>query len=394
MIRKLTKTAAGKVLFYSAAAVCLAATARLATTLCFAADTGAQETSVQLAALLALSGSATEQGEWIAKGLELGLEKAERTYGRKLGLLIEDTGGDPKTALSAYQSLRARAAFPVVFSYGSGVGVALTPVVNRDHVVQFGLATAAPAYRTPDDYTFRNFPSAELEARFLVRSIHEKLGTTKIGILQINNEYGMGSAKAFRGEFEQKGGTVLFEESIEPGNTDFKSTLLKLKSTPAQFIYLASYPTEGALILKQMRELGITAQVIASVAILGSKNFLELAGAGSEQLLVATSAPVYLGNTEPSVREFVDAYRQKYHDEPGVQHIFAARAYDAALLTAEAVQNCTTPTADCIRDFLFSVKGYHGASGILTFDRNGDVDNKFSLQKIENGKFTAIDTEQ
>jgi len=360
----------------------------------YSADRDINKNPVNLAALLALSGSTAEQGEWIAKGLALGLEKAERRHGRKFTLLVEDTAGDPKTALSAYQSLHARTTFPVVFSFGSGVGVALTPVVNRDRVVQFGLATATPAYRTPDDYTFRNFPSAELEARFLVRLINDKLAATEIGILKINNEYGMGSAKAFREQFEQLGKTVLFEETFEPGNTDFKSALVKLRSTPAKLIYLAAYPSEGALILKQMRELGITAQVIASVAILGSKNFLELAGAGSEQLLVATSAPVYLGNSEPSVLEFVDDYRRKYLEEPGLQHIFAARAYDAAMLIADAVEQCRSASSDCIKEYLFSVKNYRGASGVLTFDRHGDVENEFSLQRVINGKFTAFDSDE
>jgi branched-chain amino acid transport system substrate-binding protein len=142
-------------------------------------------------------------------------------------------------------------------------------------------------------------------------------------------------------------------------------------------------------VLKQARQLWITAQFIASVAILGAKNFQELAGEGAEGLYFSSSTPAFLNSKEPSVRKFIELYRTKYHEEPGVQHVFAARAYDAAILAAKALTKCGEES-DCIRDYLFAVKNYSGASGSITFDRNGDVANTFSLQRVIHGQFTPV----
>lgn len=352
-------------------------------------DGNAEPKSLLTAAFIPLTGSAAEQGEWIARGLELGREQVARRYGVSIHLRQEDTVADPKTAVSAYQSLRAREDFKVAFTYGSGVGIALSAPTNRDKVIQFGLATATPAYRSPDDFTFRNFPSAELEAAFLVHTTLADLGARELGIIKIENDFGIGSAKAFRAEYEKNGGKVIFEESIEPGATDFRSLLTRLRRFNAAVIYIAAYPGEGALFLKQARQLGIGAQFVASVAILGAKNFTDLAGEGAEGLLISSSTPAFLESKEPSVLEFVKLYREKYREEPGVQHIFAARAYDAMILIGQGYKKCGNDNTECLRDFLFGVKDFIGASGTLTFDRNGDVQNSFSLQQIKSGHLVA-----
>ncbi|MBN8548146.1 MAG: ABC transporter substrate-binding protein [Deltaproteobacteria bacterium] len=342
--------------------------------------------ALQTAAFLPFTGSAAEQGEWIRAGLELGRDKALSALGVSIEIQYEDTVADPKTAMSAYQGLRSRDDFKIAFSYGSGVGIALTAPVNRDKVIQIGLATASPAYRTPDDYTFRNFPSAELESAFLVSKTLNDLHGKEIGIVKIDNDFGVGAAKSFRAEYEKQGGRVLFEESIEPGSTDFKSLVTRLRQYNARYIYIAAYPSEGAQFLKQARQLGMSAQFIASVAILGAKNFQDLAGSGAEGLLISTSTPVFLASKEPSVIEFVNQYREKFHEEPGIQHIFAARAYDAMLLSAHAFKACGKADTDCMREYLFQTRNFIGASGTLSFDRNGDVSNTFSLQQVRNGR--------
>lgn len=343
-----------------------------------------------LAALLPLTGSAAEQGDWIRRGLELAAHYDEQANPGGLPLSTEETNADPKTAISAYRNLRTRFSVPIVFTYGSGVGVALSPLVNNDHVIQIGLATASPAYSSPEDYTFRVFPSAELEASFLVNAMLEQLSAQVVAIIKIQNEYGVGSAKAFRAEYENRGGKVIADEVIEPNGADYRATLLRVKQLNPKTIYLAVYPGEGAVLLKQAREIGLTAPFVASVAILGSKEFLKIAGKAAEGLIVATSSPVFRNSSDEAIKTFVDRYQERFGEEPGVQHIFAARGYDAMNLARQALRACASKEPDCIRDFLFGIKDYHGAGGRITFDRNGDMQSSFSLQVIRAGEFHSF----
>lgn len=352
--------------------------------------TAESKDSFHVVALIPLTGSAAEQGAWIRDGLKLGAERARTELGVDVQVAYEDTAADPKTAINAYQNLRSREPFDLFFTYGSGVGIALSPASNRDKVVQIGLATASPAYRSPDDYTFRNFPSAELEAAFMVHYVLRDRGARSVGIVRIENDYGIGSSSAFRKEFETNGGTVLFEEAVEPNTTDFKSVLTKIRAVKPQLIFLAVYPNEGALLLRQARQLGIASQFVASVAILGSKEFVKLAGGGAEGLLISTSTPIFLESTSPVVKRFVARYREALGEDPSVQAIFAARAYDAVFLAAQAFKACGTGHAECLKDTLFKVRNFDGASGSITFDRFGDISNNFSMMQFRDGAFRSV----
>lgn len=345
---------------------------------------------VKAAALLPLTGSAAEQGAWILAGLKLGVLEAKKKFSADISITLEDTAADPKQAINAYKKIQSSDAVSIVFTYGSGVGVALSPVANKDKVVQIGLATATPAYRSANDYNLRNFPDAELDSQFIIDISKKHFQNAKVAILYINNEFGSGAAAAFKKKWLEGRGEIVYEDSVEPGATDLRSQLLKLKSKEPTLIYLALYPAEGAIILRQSYEIGIKAKKIASVAILGGRNFFELAGKGAEGLLIASSTPVFMESTEMEVKDFVSRYKITYNEEPGLQHIYAARAYDAAMLIGELSVACGND-ATCFKEKLHQTKNYHGAGGTFSFDENGDIESSFTLQEISNGTFRTPD---
>src|SRR5436190_228397 len=138
---------------------------------------------IKLVAILPLTGSGADQAEWIKRGFEMALEEVNPKSKNKIEVIFEDSKGEAKIAIGIYSDDEEKYNSPVVFSWGSGVGIALTPLVNKDKVVQMGVATAASAYTTPDDFTFRNFPSANLEAGFLADAIINKINTRDIAVL-------------------------------------------------------------------------------------------------------------------------------------------------------------------------------------------------------------------
>lgn len=348
------------------------------------------EKKISLGALVPSTGSAAEQGQWIRQGLELAATRVNAEGRYKIDLWFEDTQADPKTALAAYKRRQMQHKVPLVFSYGSGVGLALSPVTNLDQVVQIGLATSAPAYRSKGDFTFRNFPSAELEAAFLAQATLKQFGTVPGAIIKINNDYGIGTATSFRQAVAERGGKFSFEDELDPDETDFRTMILKLKQQKPEYIFLAAYPAEAALFLRQLRELGLTTPVIASVALLGSQDFFNLVGSAAEGVLVASSSPLDLIECRGRALNFCADFEKAYSKKPSMQHIFAARAYDALLVVAEVLKNCPEPEAICLRDGLYQVKNYLGSGGDISFDEYGDVGTPFSLFRIRHANFELV----
>jgi branched-chain amino acid transport system substrate-binding protein len=266
----------------------------------------------------------------------------------------------------------------------------MSSITNKDQVIQMGVATSSPAYRSPDDYTFRNFPSADVDAAFLVKSILEKFNEKEIAIINVQNEYGVSSKKAVKDLFISKGGKVIFEDEIEPNGIDYRSIILKLKAANPKIVYFAVYPLEGAVFLKQAKSLGLSTTFIAGPAIIGSSKFMELSGNAAEGLIVVSTEPVFLKNKSTEIEEFNNSYLSKYGKRPSLEQIYAARAYDAFFLIANGIENCLNSSSECLKNYLYKVRTYPGVSGEISFDKNGDVLSKFELEVVKEGQFVEF----
>ncbi len=341
---------------------------------------------VTIGVILPLTGSGSDQGQWVKNGLELAKEELELKEGMKIDLVYEDSkGGNPKEAVTAYQAITQFHQIPAVITWGSGVGVALIPLANNDKIVQMGVATATPKYSTKDDYAFRVFPSADLEGKYNANLVYTVLGTQKVAIAHTNNDYGVGEKDAFVQEFEKLGGKIVDVEALNPEDTDFRTQILKIKELNPPLVFLAVYPKEGVLFLKQSAENALAAKTFASTAIVGGDVFKEPASEGITISLQKFDAE----SQDQVVRTFVDGYKAKYKDTPDVYH---ARAYDALYVIIDNLKKCTTAVdGTCLKNNLMSMTPHHGTTGDISFNEYGDITQaEYNLKTVTNGKLVTI----
>ena len=359
------------------------------------------EKSVTFGAILPLTGGAADQGEWARNGIKLAVDQlnhsrnsgpaAENPAPRPvIKVIFEDSRGESKAAIAAYNAMRARYDIPAIFTWGSGVGIALTPLVNRDKVIQIGIATGSPDYSTLDDFTFRTFHSNLDEAAFADSVIDRLSGGKPVAILKIQNDYGIAYGDEVRRLLEKRGKNVVFDETFAPGETDFRQLLLKMKAVNPAAIVLISYPAEGAVILAQKKQLGITAPVLASVAVLSSRSFFKLTGSAAEGLRVIVPTNRVIQETA-LMKDFVADYMEQHGEDLGIINWYAARAYDSVMVTASLLGRCPQADAACLREQLYTIKDFPGVAGPITFDRAGDIATVFTLDRINGQKFEADD---
>ncbi|MBL7661734.1 ABC transporter substrate-binding protein, partial [bacterium] len=325
------------------------------------------------------------------RGIELALGKENQLQRDSLlvNLITEDSQSDPKLALSAYQSIKQKTSFPVAITWGSGVGIALTPIVNQDKVVQIGVATASPLYSTPDDYTFRNFPASTCGSLALSKFFSEKFAGKSFYIVHNENDYGVGAAKAAHMALENVGLVIAGVESFLPTETDFRAILTRIRAKKPAVIYLASYTQPAALFIKQARELGITSQFIASEAILDGEDTWTTGGKAVEGIIVSSSSPYFEDRSNAELVKFIDQFKASYKREPNPIDYLSVRAYDSVKIILPIIDRCKSNT-ECIKQELFKVQNFHAASGLISFDVNGDIPCYFTFQRFYNGKFELV----
>lgn len=196
--------------------------------------------------------------------------------------------------------------------------------------------------------------------------------------------YGVGLKQAFGEAFKEQGGIITAEESFDQGASDFRAQLTKLKQYKPSVILLASHYVEAAQILRQAKQLGLSAQFVADAALY-SPEIVKLAGSAAEGLIL--SNPDWDPQSKrPEVITFVDAYSAKYHQLPDV---YAASGYDLIQLLTQAMRTSGT-SSDEIRNGLHAISGFNGVTGSISFDELGEVRAQYRLYQIRNGAFVPF----
>ncbi|MEM3126441.1 MAG: penicillin-binding protein activator [Candidatus Woesearchaeota archaeon] len=302
--------------------------------------------------------------------------------GKKIELVIEDSKCNPKEASTAATKLTSvDKVVAIVGELCSSATLAAAPISEAAKIVQISPASSNYKISEAGDYIFRTFPSDALQGAEGAKLI-VKLGYKKAAFFHINNDYGVGFKEVFTKNLAELGGEAVVVEQHNQGDTDFKTQLTKIKNSKPDALYLVSHPAEGAIIMKQLKELGIKIPVVSSEA-LKDESFIKNAGGAAEGVILTYPT---VDMTSSEYKEFAEEYKEYYGKEPGA---FVPEAFDAANVLFKAIE-MSDGTSEGIKNALYKIQGYKGASGEISFDEKGDVSKPYSVFKVEKGKFLEV----
>jgi branched-chain amino acid transport system substrate-binding protein len=349
---------------------------------------GTDKNEVPIGVLFPMTGDAGSYGERGRNGVDLAVREINERggiRGKKIRVIYEDSRADPKTGVSAMTKLATVDQVPVVIGdIVSAVTLAVAPTAESNKIVLLSPTSSAPAISQAGDYIFRTWPSDLAEGKAIATFAYES-GFKNVGILYMQNEYGVAIQDIFTKTLTGLGGQVTQALGYKPDETDFRSYLSKLASTKPDAIYLVSYYKDGALALKQAKELGIQSQFLATTAIEDPKIF-EVAGSAAEGVIYPLATGYDAQSTDEAIRQFRARYNEQYKAEPDW---VPAQCYDAINLLAFVMEKAGFTGPEIQRE-MAQVKGYHGVTGEITFDENGDVTKPVTIKTIKNGGFQKI----
>jgi len=349
------------------------------------------EKEIKIGAILPLTGDAAQWGIPPMKGAQLAVEEINSrggVNGKKILLKIEDDRCDPKDGVSAFKKLTMDKELKIILgAVCSSVTLAVAPIAENNKILLISPASTNPTITVAGDYIFRVIPSDDLRGKIFAEYLYNDAKIKNVAILDINNDGGVGSRNSFLKCFTELGGKIVIDESYEQGTKDVRSQLSKIKNSDVDAVLVISYPSDTILTLKQTKELKLQKPLYFLTEAVEDPNVLKESGNTSEGI-------VYILPAEPEgmqVSEFKKSYRAKYDTKP---ELFAAEAYDIINLIANAIslQDIDFVSTENIRDYLYNMKNYQGASGIITFDHNGDVLKPMAIKKIINGQPTVLKT--
>lgn len=343
--------------------------------------------TIKIGVIATLTGVGAYQGQQELRGLELARDEINMKggiNGKLIEFIIEDSKADPKEAVRVFQKLIS--VDNVTFIIGdswSSTTVALVPLANENNVILISPLTLLNEL-SHDDYFFRTIPAVQNMMEPLARHAYESLESRRVGILRQQTPFGVEHAQYFKAAFEKLGGVVVGEESFPLSQTDVRTEITKLKSSnPDTILNLhGTGPVLGSL-MKQAKELGLDVKWISSF---GAQNIPLVKEFGTVVEGLDYPYPYDGDANSESIRDFNRQYQERFNELPDLT---AANSYDALMVLAHGIETSGGNTLN-VKQELLKIKDYHGASGVFSFDHNGDVKKPIIIKQIRDGKFVKV----
>lgn len=310
----------------------------------------------------------------------------------KIELVEVDNKSDKTEAVNAAQKLVSEKVSVVLGSYGSGISIAAGQIFADAKIPAIGCSCTNPQVTQGNDFYFRVCFLDPFQGTVMANYATDNGAKTAAIITQLGDDYSSGLGSFFKTAFSDLGGSIVSEEQFQTNQTDFKAILTNIKAQNPDIIFAPSSITTAPLIIKQARELGITATIAAGDTWENS-TIIENAGDSAEGVVLST----FFDEAEPANDEaaaFIEGFKTylKENKQEEIIPAVSALGYDSYLAAIKAIENAGSTDTTAIRDALKDVS-IDGVTGSISFDENGDANKDMAFIKtIEGGKFKFLTT--
>lgn len=331
--------------------------------------------TIKIGANLELSGEVASYGQSISEGMELAIEEINASGGvdgKKIKVVKVDNKSDNAEAASAATRLTSQEnVLAIIGAATSGNTIAQAQIANDTKTILLSPSGTAPNVTENEDgsineYVFRTSYIDPFQGTVAANFAAKELGVKTAAIYSDSaSDYAKGLAAAFKETFQKAGGKIVAEESYVAGDTDFRSTLTRIKSANPEFVFIPGYYEEVGLIVKQARESGVTVPLMGADGW-DSPTLVDLAG---KDALNNTFITNHYSAQDPDIKiqEFVTKFKEKYKDKS--PDAFNALGYDSVYLLVDAIKRAGSLDREAVKDALAETKDISLVTGVVTIDK-------------------------
>lgn len=308
----------------------------------------------------------------------------------KVQLVIADNKSDKVEAANAAQRLVDKDKIKVMLgSWGSGFSIAAGPIVQDAKVPAIGLSCTNPLVTKDNPYYFRVCFIDPFQGTVMANYAYKNLNAKNAVIIrEVSNDYSVGLAQFFVTAFKAltaNQDAILSELNYNTGDQDFTAQLTTVKALNPDVIFAPGNYTESALIIKQARELGITAPFLGGDTW-ETPEFIDVGKEAVEGATLSTFFDVQ-GATSELAQEFLAQYRDQYKKEPAA---VTALGFDGYRVALDAIARAGSLDTEKIRDAIAETNGFDGVAGAVTLDAEGDATKPAFIKTVKDGEFSYL----
>ena len=360
------------------------------------AQQGVSKNEILIGTIQDISGPLAAFGKAVRQGMLLRIEELNEQggiHGRKLKLVSEDSGYDPKRAVLAAQKLvNQDKVFIVAGHIGTAQNNAAMPIQFEKNIVNFLPVTAAREMYEPLNRLKYSFAVTYYDQMrtWLPKLVKEK-SSKKVCAIYQDDEFGLEVLRGAEAGLKGINMEVAEKTSYKRGATDFSSQVARMKGAGCDMVVLGTIIRETIGTIGESRKTGFSPVFVGTSAAY-TELIHKLGGPAMNGVYASMTAQVpYLDEASQPLRFWATKYKTKFNEDPTVFSAYGYLIIDAfAQAATKAGTNLTTDSFIKAMDTMSFPTDIFG-SPPMTFSATKRLGSDSSrLSQITDGKWKVI----
>jgi branched-chain amino acid transport system substrate-binding protein len=350
--------------------------------------------TIKIGAIFAVTGPASFLGAPESKTAKMLVDEINAKggiNGKKLQLIIKDSGANPEKAISfTKQLIEEEKVFAIIGPSTSGETMKIKNICENAKTILVSCAAAEVIVNPVAKYVFKT-PQKDSHAVMKIYETMKKMGISKIGVICGNTGFGKAGKNQLESIASKYGIKIVISEVYDKKSTDLTGVLTKVKAKNVQAVVNWSIVPAQSIVAKNMKQLNMNVPLFQSHGF-GNIKYARQAGKAGEGIIFPAGRLLIADKLDDSNKQkklllgYKKNYESKFKEDVST---FGGHAYDAVLILSEAIKKGGTDK-EKVRAAIENIKGLAGTAGVFNFsptDHNGLGIDAFVMMTVKGDRF-------
>ncbi len=357
---------------------------------------GVSKNEIVIGTLQDLSGPLVGFSKQLVAGMTMRVDEINAQGGidgRKLKLVVEDSGYDPKKAVLGTQKLVQRdKIFAMVGTIGTPVAIPSMPILFEKNIPHLFPLTAAremyePLHKLKYSFAATYYDQMRSGVKYLVK----QKGAKKVCTLYQDDDFGLEVMRGAEAGLKEINMALAEKTTYKRGATEFSSQIARMKDAGCDLVVLGTIIRETLGAIGTARKLGWNVDFLGSSAAY-TELIHKLGGPAMNGFYATNTVNIpYLDDASKNVREWANRYKERTKEDPGVFSVYGYEVVDLfAQIVAKTGANLTTDSFVKAIEKFSSPRDMFGSDAFSFTPTKHLASNRARMSQIVNGKWTPI----
>ena len=352
--------------------------------------------SITIGVIEPQTGKYASKGRDEIKGIELANSIYNNVDGYKVKLVKVDTQSTVAGTETAIQALIEMKPVAIIGSAGEASSLTISNYVTKAGIPAITPAATNPLITQDNGFYFRACLTESQMGEGLAEYAAEELGSRNIGVISIKNDTGTSALlEGFDDRIKDIAGkrnrAVKVTDEISPNEDEMKQALRDIRNAGVDVCFVSMGAEEMDTFFTNAEDMGLQSITYLGTRSWGDPAFISVMKKhpGIKVVFPYESVLTKNDDTSDTYTEEAQRFQIEYANRYGSDDTptdSAALGYDSYLLLINAFHNAKSEEGTAIRSALMDFDGLKCATGLFTFDSNGNVRRSVTLSTIKDEK--------